>query len=158
MLRKSIGKYIFGILAVEAVGAVATLLTRTAQKEFNMEAVQPALTPPPAVFGIAWGILYALMGFAVVRVALQPGSNDRSWGMNLFAVQLILNFFWTLIFFNARAYGLAVIWLLVLLGVVIAMAVRFYKVDKIAGLSQIPYILWLCFASYLTFGVWQLNG
>lgn len=157
MKKKEIYRYILGILGVEAVGVLASILTRQQQKTFSRDALQPALTPPPAVFGIVWTILYGLMGFGAVRVSLQPQSKVRDWGLNLFAVQLILNFFWSLIFFNAQAYGLAVVWLLVLLGAVMVMSVLFYRVDKIAGLSQIPYILWLSFAAYLSIGVWRLN-
>lgn len=72
-------------------------------------------------------------------------------------MQLIINFFWSPIFFNAQAYGLALLWLLVLWGLVLAMILAFRKTDKKAALLQIPYLLWLTFAVYLNWGVWQLN-
>ena len=97
------------------------------------------------------------MGYGAARVYLASPGGDRNTGLNLFAVQLIVNFFWSLIFFNARAYGFALLWLLLLLGLVAAMTVYFWKVDKRAALTQIPYILWLIFAAYLNVGVWYLN-
>ena len=72
--------------------------------------------------------------------------------------QLVVNFFWSLIFFNLQAFGFAFFWLLVLLALVIWMACVFYKVDPLAGFLQIPYIVWLVFAAYLSAGVWILNG
>ena len=68
-----------------------------------------------------------------------------------------MNFFWSLIFFNAGAYGAALLWLLILLVLAAAMTLAFYRVDKAAGLLQIPYLLWLSFAAVLNYGVWQLN-
>ena len=89
---------------------------------------------------------------------MAPASPERSRGLNLFTVQLIVNFFWSLIFFNAQAYGFAFFWLLLLLGLVIWMTLTLQKVDPIAAWLQVPYILWLIFAAYLNFGVWMMNS
>lgn len=78
-------------------------------------------------------------------------------GLNLFAAQLIVNFFWSLIFFNAQAYGFSLLWLLLLWVLVLWMILTFQKVDPLAAKLQIPYLLWLTFAAYLNFGVWNLN-
>ena len=72
-------------------------------------------------------------------------------------VQLVVNFFWSLIFFNAGAYGFALLWLLLLLVLVIWMTLEFDKVSPLAAFLQIPYILWLLFAAYLNAAVWYLN-
>ena len=77
--------------------------------------------------------------------------------MNLFVAQLIVNFFWSPIFFNARAYGLALAWLLLLWVLVFLMIRQFRKVDPTAALLQIPYLLWLTFAAYLNYAFWQIN-
>ena len=158
MELKKYKPYLIGIAAVEAVGAASALLTRNAVKDFNMYAAQPPLTPPEPVFPIAWGILYALMGISVTRIWLQPESKARSRGLNLFVIQLVMNFFWMLIFFNAAAYGAAAIWLVALWVAVLLMILQFYKVDRIAAWLQVPYLLWLTFAAYLNFGVWILNS
>ena len=75
----------------------------------------------------------------------------------MFVIQLIVNFFWSLFFFNARAYGFALLWLLLLWSLIIAMIWLFWKVDKPAALLQIPYFVWVTFAAYLNYGVWRLN-
>ena len=91
-------------------------------------------------------------------VWLEEESAARKRGINIFVAQLIVNFFWSLIFFNLQAFGLAFFWLLTLLALVVWMAYTFYQVRPLAGLLQIPYILWLLFAAYLSAGVWILNG
>ena len=141
----------------EAVGALSGWLTREGTQLFSETVAKPPLTPPSLVFPIVWGILYALMGIGAARVSLTEPSEDRSRGLNLFVAQLIVNFFWSLIFFNAQAYGFAFFWLLLLWGLVLWMTLTFRKMDPIAAWLQVPYLLWLTFAAYLNFGVWRLN-
>lgn len=149
--------YVFWILFAEAVGGLSGWLTREGSKVFNETAVQPPLSPPSIVFPIVWGILYALMGFSAARVWLSPPSRERSKGLNLFITQLVVNFFWSLIFFNAQAYGFAFLWLLLLWVLVLGMILTFRNVDPLAAALQIPYLIWLTFAAYLNLGVWYLN-
>ena len=149
--------YAFWILLAEAVGGIAGWLTRDGTKLFNETILQPPLSPPPIVFPIVWGILYALMGISAARISMQPHSAERSKGLNLFVTQLVVNFFWSLIFFNAQAFGFAFLWLLLLWVLVLWMILTFRKVDPLAAKLQIPYLLWLTFAAYLNLGVWILN-
>ena len=149
--------YALGFLLTEAVGALSGWLSRDGMKAYESNMVQPPLSPPAWLFPIVWTILYALMGIGAARVYSAPISPERSKGMNLFVIQLVVNFFWSLIFFNAQAYGFALIWLLLLWTLVLWMIVEFSKVDRLAALIQIPYLLWLAFAAYLNWGVWNLN-
>lgn len=150
--------YAFWILITEAVGALSGWLTREGTQAFQDSAAQPPLSPPSIVFPIVWGILYALMGIGAAKIYMAPQSSERSKGLNLYIIQLIVNFFWSLIFFNAQAYGFAFFWLLLLWGLVLWMILTFRKVDPLAAYIQIPYLLWLTFAAYLNLGVWYLNG
>ena len=149
--------YAFWILISEAVGVVSALLSREGTSLFGQTALQPALSPPAILFPIVWTVLYALMGISAARVSLTEPTSHRNKGLNLFIAQLTVNFFWSLIFFNAQAYGLALIWLLALWMLVLGMALAFYKVDPVSGWLQLPYLLWLTFAAYLNWGVLQLN-
>ena len=149
--------YIIGVAIVEAVGILSGLLSREGTKIFQMSVIQPPLSPPGWLFPVVWTILYGLMGISAVRIWNLPASLARSRGLNLFVAQLVLNFFWPLIFFNTQAYGLAFVWILVLWAVVLAMILEFRKVDRLAALLQISYLLWLTFAAYLALGVWVLN-
>lgn len=145
--------YAFWILLSEAVGGLAGLLTREGVKLFNATAVQPPLSPPEWVFPIVWGILYALMGISAARIAL----TENKRGLNLFIIQLVVNFFWSLLFFNAATYAFCAVWLVLLWWLVALMILAFYKADRLAAWLQIPYLLWLTFALYLNVGVWLLN-
>ena len=145
------------IALTEAVGGLSGWLSREGSKWFGDFAAKPPLSPPMWVFPVVWGILYALMGISGARVWQAPASQARSRGLNLFVIQLVLNFFWSLIFFNLRAYGPALVWLLVLWAVVLVMILVFRKVDPLAAWLQVPYFLWLTFAAYLNYGVWMLN-
>lgn len=150
--------YAFWITLSEAVGLISGLLSREGTSIFGETAVQPRLSPPAILFPIVWTILYALMGIGAARVSLTPESTYRNKGLILFVVQLIVNFFWSLIFFNAQAYGFAFFWLISLLVLVLWMTFTFQKTDRAAAVLQIPYIIWLIFAAYLNYGVWMLNA
>ncbi len=120
-------------------------------------AEKPPLTPPGIVFPIVWSILYLLMGIGAARVYRTPASNARSKALGVFLLQLVVNFFWSILFFNAKAYGFALLWLLLLWGMIIWMIRLFYRVDRPAAWMQVPYLLWVTFAAYLNYGVWMLN-
>lgn len=149
--------YTFWVLLTEAVGALSGWLSRDGMQIYMQTIEKPPLSPPGWVFPIVWTILYALLGFGAARIWLAPASGERSRSLNLFITQLVINFFWSLIFFNLQAFGFALVWLLLLWGLVLGMIVCFWKVDPLAGKVQIPYLLWLSFAGYLNFGVWMLN-
>lgn len=156
-MKASWKPYVFWILLAEAAGALSGWLSREGSEVFSQAVTQPPLSPPAILFPIVWTILYALMGIGAARVSLTPPSPQRSRGLNLFVIQLVVNFFWSLIFFNAQAYGFAFLWLLLLWVLVLLMILAFRKVDPLAAWLQIPYLLWLTFAAYLSFGVWYLN-
>ena len=103
------------------------------------------------------GILFALMGISAARISLSPESKSRDLGLNLFVAQLVVNFFWSPIFFNAQAFGLAFGWLMLLWVLVLTMILVFHRMDPLAAWLQLPYLAWLTFAAYLSYGVWMLN-
>ena len=139
------------------IGALSALFSRNGMEGFQQNVTQPLLSPPMILFPVVWTVLYILMGVGAARVYLEGAKVGKNRCLNLYVVQLVFNFFWSLIFFNARAYGFAFLWLLILLFLVIWMTFCFWKTDKLSGILQIPYILWLLFAAYLNFAIWQLN-
>lgn len=145
------------ILFAEAVGALSGWITRDGTKIYNAVIEQPPLSPPSIVFPIVWGILFALMGIGAARIDASPISAARSTSLLLFLIQLAVNFFWSIIFFNMQAFGFAFIWLLFLWLLILLMILSFRRVDQLAAWLQIPYLLWVTFAAYLNFGVWILN-
>ena len=149
--------YAFWIGLSESVGLLAGFLTRQGTEIYNLTATKPPLSPPGWVFPVVWTILYGLMGYSAWRIWQTDPGLHRSRALNLMIAQLIVNFFWPLLFFNAQAYGLSFFWLLLLWGLVLWMILAFAKVDKTAAWLQVPYLIWLTFALYLNAGVWYLN-
>ena len=150
-------RYILWIAAVEFVGIVSSLLSRQGMMLYRETVKKPPLTPPGTVFGIVWTVLYALMAIGAARVGAAPDSRARQKALNEFIIQLTLNFFWSLIFFNVRRYGPALLWLVILWVFVVRMICAFRKTDSLAAVLQIPYLVWGTFAVYLNYGVWILN-
>ncbi len=117
---------------------------------------KPPLTPPSAVFPVVWTVLYILMGISAYLVFVSR-SRKKETALLAFAVQLIINFFWSPIFFNLGQYGFAFFWLLALIIAVVIMKLLFRQISKAAAFLQIPYLVWLIFAAYINYGVWQLS-
>ena len=117
---------------------------------------KPPLSPPSVVFPIAWSILYLLMGISIY-IIMQSKNKLKENARLIYFIQLVINALWTPIFFGLKEYFFAFLWILMLIVLVITMILTFYKISKKAAYIQIPYLLWLLFASYLNFGVFVLN-
>ena len=136
-------------------GGLAALLTRGSMEQYG-DLKQPPLSPPGWVFPVVWSILFTLMGVAAYLVWMRD-STGRNGALALYGVQLALNFFWPLFFFNLQNYALAFFWLLALWLFILLTTLRFFKETPAAGWLMIPYLLWVTFAGYLNAGVWLLN-
>ena len=154
-MRKTM--YFPWIFGTELVGILSGIFSRNGIMLYAEDVQKPQLAPPAILFPVVWTILYALMGIGAARVASKPDGIIRSRALNSYVVQLILNFFWSLIFFNLQAFGFAFIWLLMLWVLIIVMMFFFYRADRPAALLQIPYFLWASFVAYLNFAVCQMN-
>ena len=117
--------------------------------------VKPPLSPPSYIFPIVWTILYILMGISYF-VATKDKENDKELNQ-IYILQLLVNFFWPIIFFVLRMYFTAFFWIILLLILVIIMIKELLKNNKISGCLQIPYFIWLLFATYLNIGIFLLN-
>lgn len=153
--KRKIIVYVVSIIVVELLGFVVGMATKAGTALYAESIVKPPLAPPGIVFPIAWTILYCLMAVGFARVLLNENRTNRA--VLLFLTQLTLNLMWCFIFFTAQAYIAAFIELVIMLIIVILMSCEFSKIDRIAGILQIPYIIWLCFAAYLNMGVILLN-
>ncbi|QDH78826.1 tryptophan-rich sensory protein [Echinicola soli] len=119
---------------------------------------KPSFNPPNSLFGPVWSVLYALMGLGFYLIWNAPKSARRKRAIQVFAVQFVLNFCWSFIFFHFHLIGLAVVEIVVLLGMIIWMIVCFKAVSKWAAYLQIPYLLWVGFATLLNISIWWLNS
>lgn len=150
--------YVISIAIALGVGALSSLLTKGNMNLYDY-IVKPPLSPPMIVFPIVWSILFILMGISSAMVFVNRENNKEAARSALltYAFQLAVNFFWSIIFFNMKAYLFAFIWILLLLALILIMIIQFGKVSKTAAYLQIPYLLWVIFAAYLTFMVYFLN-
>ena len=138
-------------------GAVSAYISRDGMKMFKT-LVKPPLSPPAALFPIVWTLLYTLMGIAAYRILTANADADKTdRALTLYAVQLGVNFFWSIFFFKFGMYLFAFFWL-ILLWALILLTIRAFKgIDRKAAYMLIPYIVWVTFAAYLNFGIYRLN-
>ncbi len=147
--------FLYSFLITFLFAALGGIVTYIGIPRFE-SAVQPPLSPPGYLFPIVWSVLFLLMSIGAA-IIYDSDNADSPKALFIYTVQLTLNFWWCVLFFGFRLYFVSFIWLLILLLAVFIMTVLFYRVNKIAGLLQIFYIIWLMFAAYLNFGVWFLN-
>ncbi|GBG79811.1 hypothetical protein CBR_g30074 [Chara braunii] len=126
--------------------------------EWYTKLKKPWFTPPNWAFPVVWMTLFTLMGIASWRIWLQGGFAAQACPLGLYAFQLVLNFFWSPIFFGLHLMGWALLEISILWGSVVACIVAFYKVDPIAGYLLVPYIMWLSLASLLNYSIWAENS
>ena len=157
MPRRDIIGLIVAVLGTEAIGALSGLAAGGAFISFYDALRKPSATPPPAVFGPAWTVLYLLMGIAAWLVWREGLNQQTALALGLFAAQLALNFAWSLIFFGQHRIGAALLEIAVLWLVILATIVAFWTVRPAAGALLLPYLGWVSFAAYLNAGIWRLN-
>jgi tryptophan-rich sensory protein len=139
------------VAAAAALGAVASLDAASFYAQLN----KPSWAPPAGVFGPVWSVLYALMGVAAWLVWRSP--TRRPGAIGLFLAQLAANALWSWLFFAWHQGALAAVEVLVLLALILATIVAFRRASRIAALLLVPYVLWVAFASALTWAVWRAN-
>lgn len=145
--------YTKSILIPVAVGLLIGAIT-SSSIDYNT-LIKPVFAPPSIVFPIVWTILYVLMG--VSYGILETKSLVDTEINFIYYFQLLVNALWSIIFFTFEWRLFAFIWLLILILLIVMMIIKFYQKDKVAGLLQIPYLLWALFASYLNFAIYMLN-
>jgi tryptophan-rich sensory protein len=127
------------------------------EMDWFMNLVKPSFYPPVIAFPVVWTILYTMMGISLFMVVRQPMSSDRTNGILVFGMQLFLNFWWSIFFFRFQRPDVAFGEMLLLWLTILWMIVTFRKVKPVAAYLQIPYLLWVSFASVLDGALWYLN-
>jgi len=159
-MNKNIKNYLalaFFILLPLLVGYLSSIIPGVSFKETYSLLNKPSFSPSPSVFGPVWTVLYILMGIAAYLVWKERKRKNINWAMALFSAQLLLNFLWSIIFFGMNNYLLAFIEIIILLVLIIGTVLSFNKISKAAAYLLIPYLYWVCFATFLTFSVFKLN-
>lgn len=151
-------KLIVSIVICQLAGIIGSLFTTPAINTWYESLNQPTFRPPNWLFGPVWLVLYLLMGISAYLV-WQKGLDKKEvrTALIIFAVQLVLNSFWSIIFFGMKNLSFALAEILVLWLFIILTIFKFYQIDKRAALLLIPYLLWVSFASFLNCSILRLN-
>lgn len=145
--------YIKSILIPVIVGGIVGIII-SSSIDYN-SLTKPFLAPPSIVFPIVWSILYIIMG---ISYGILESNEQIDGKINLiYYIQLGVNALWSIFFFLLKWRLFSFIWILLLAVLVIVMIIKFYQKNKVAGLIQIPYLLWVLFASYLNIAIYILN-
>lgn len=149
--------FIISLLIPLLIGGISGFISQNSMETFAL-LNKPPLSPPSWLFPIVWTTLYILMGVAsyIVLVSNAP-IESKSIALKVYLIQLVINFFWSLIFFNLEQYLLAFFWLLFLWVLIIITIILFYNISKTAAYLLIPYLLWVTFAGYLNLSIYLLN-
>lgn len=119
---------------------------------------KPPLSPPGFLFPIVWTILYTLMGIASYLIfSANANREDINNALTVYALQLAVNFFWSIFFFNLRWYLFSFFWLILLWVLILDTIILFFRISKPAAYLLIPYLIWVTFAGYLNLGIFLLN-
>ena len=145
--------YLKSILIPVLIGTLVGIIVSN-YMDYN-SLIKPVISPPAIIFPIVWTILYILMG--VSYGILKSNSLLTEKEKNIYYLQLFVNYLWPIFFFVFDWRLFSFLWILLLIVLVVIMIKEFYEKNKTAGLLQIPYLLWLVFATVLNFSVYWLN-
>ena len=152
------GGLLIAIIICQMAGAIGSLFTSSQIPTWYAGLVKPVWNPPGWIFGPVWTMLYTLMGIAAYRIWLKSMSKEPvRIAICLFASQLVFNSLWSIIFFDMHNTGAAFIEILMLLGLILGTTGMFFRLDRLSGYLMVPYILWVSFATLLTYTIWSLN-
>ena len=112
---------------------------------------KPSIFPPPAAFGIVWGVLFTVIGFAVALVASAWGAYGRRLALGLFAIHFPITLAWTPMFFGAQSLTGGLIVLAAAIVTLVVVIAAFWRVRRVAALMLVPYFCWVCFATVLNY-------
>jgi benzodiazapine receptor len=151
-------RLIVSIVVCQLAGGIGAIFTSASIPTWYASLNKPAFNPPNTVFFPVWTTLYTLMGIAAFLV-WRKGLQERPVrvALGIFAIQLVLNTSWSIIFFGLQSLFVALIVIVFLWVVILVNIVTFWRISKAAGALLIPYILWVSFATLLNYSVWMLN-
>jgi translocator protein len=145
------------ILIPLIIGGVSGYFTSASIATWYLTLNKPFFNPPNYLFGPVWTTLYILMGISFYIILKKAKSEDIAKLFTIFVVQLTLNFLWSFIFFKYQNLGLALVEIVLMWASILSMILVFYKTDRLAGLMNIPYLLWVSFATLLNASIYYLN-
>ena len=140
------------------VVSLGGFFTSSAVKGWYALANKPSFNPPNWIFAPVWTFLYLLMGISLYLVWKSDAAKKlKQMALTFFTIQLVLNFFWSIIFFYAHQPGWAFVEIIALWAMILLTILWFGKISPTAAWLLVPYICWVSFASVLNYSIWNLN-
>lgn len=150
---------LFTVPAVLLLGSLSGQLSGSGYGNPWFDALaKPSIMPPGWVFGVAWTILYILLGVSLAMVLHAKGAERRSRAIGLFVLQLLMNFAWSPVFFAWHQLTIALSIIAAMIVGTFALILVVWRIRVVAGLLLYPYLGWLMFAAMLNFQIVQLNS
>ena len=140
-----------------AIGGISGYATASGIHDWYITLHKPSFNPPNYLFGPVWTLLYLLMGVSLFIIWRSNQGRKRNEALKIFAIQITFNFLWSFLFFKFNLVGVAFMDILVIWFSIVLMIFIFRRVNKIAAYLQIPYLLWVTFATTLNGAIWLLN-
>lgn len=150
-------KLLVSLILPIGLGSIAGMVTAKAVPVWYDTLVKPSFNPPSYLFGPVWTVLYIMMGISMFLIWITPKTELRQKALIVFGLQLFFNFWWSILFFSFHKILISVVDILILWFLIIYMITLFKKIKPIAAYLQIPYLLWVTFASVLNISIWYLN-
>jgi translocator protein len=157
MNKSQIFKLLASLALPLGLGAIAGFFTAEAVPEWYETLNRPSFNPPNWLFGPVWTTLYIIMGISMFLIWKQSASKKRNLAIFVFLLQMALNFVWSFIFFSFNMIGFALIEIILLWISIIVMLVLFYRIKPMAAYINIPYLIWVTFATVLNASYFLLN-
>lgn len=145
------------IVVCFTAGAIGGMATTTAVNGWYAEVIKPSWNPPNWIFGPVWSTLYLMMGVSAWLVWKDSQNKNPNLALGWFAFHLLLNVFWSVIFFGLQQPGWAAIEIVALWISIVVSILLFYRYSKLAAALLVPYLLWVTFAMFLNYTIWSLN-
>ncbi len=146
------------IVIAQSAGVIGSFFTISAIPTWYAALTKPVFSPPNWVFGPVWTILYTLMGISAYLVWRKHQFGKKSMGFwHVYAAQLVLNAFWSIIFFGLHSPGLAFFEILALWYFIARCIQEGHKLSSWSACLFYPYILWVSFAALLNLAIFLLN-
>lgn len=157
MNKKSLRTFLFYLFSAPVIGGLSALITGNFSN-FFLKYEKPPLQPQNWAFPVVWTILYLLMGYSAYLISQSDGTEkQKNMAFKIYWAQLFVNFLWSIVFFRFELLWGAVVVVLLLLALIVAMVTAFSKICPKCALLNIPYLLWVIFATYLTVATAVIN-
>jgi translocator protein len=150
-------KLIVSLVMCQLAGFIGSLFTVSSIPTWYATLNKPAFNPPSWIFAPVWTSLYILMGISFYLIWVKKENPKHGFLVSLFLLQLVLNSFWSIIFFGLKSPLYAFVEIIFLWLTILFCVIYFYRVSKTASILLIPYLLWVSFAAILNFEIFMLN-